>query len=131
MLDVTAKDILARFILERRGKYTLSTGEVKFRAFMPNPRGELSVFVITNWSEDRVWQVGQEYVAGPQEKTLMARGDVVVSVVLENDLKVDRDDNPPGHANVLNWPEKSKQKLVAIKLAKAAKLVINPPELQN
>jgi len=125
MEEVTAKDILARFILDR-GSFSPANNTVKKGAFMPNPSGELSVFVITTWTEEKIWQVGQDAVANPRQKTLKARGDVPVSVVLENGLTIDLDNTPPGHANVLRWPDKSEQKAIAIKLAQAAKLVLFP-----
>ncbi len=125
MEEVTAKDILARFILERK-KYSPVNNTVKFRAFLPNHRRELSIFVINNWTEEKIWQVGQEFVAAPQGKSHEARGDVSASKVWENDLSIELDNTPPGHANVLGWPDKSEQKAIAIKLAQAAKLVINP-----
>ena len=123
--EVTTDDILARFILERE-KFSPVNNAVKFRAFLPNPRGELSVFVITGWTEEKIWQVGQEFVATPQGKSLEARGDVSASVIWASNLSIDLDNAPPGHANVLGWPDKSEQKAIAIKLAQAAKLVIFP-----
>ena len=128
MPEVTEEDILARFILHRN-RYSPTKGIVKLHAFMPDPKGELSVFVISNWLDEIIWQVGQDYVAGPQGKSLKARGDLVVSVVLKNRLTVDMDNNPVGHANVMGWPDsdhKDEQKIIAIELAKASRLLINP-----
>ena len=129
MQGVNIEDVLARFILDPN-RFSSTKNEVKFRAFLPNPMGELSVFVVSKWDEEKIWQVGKKYVANPLGKTLKARGDIKVSVVVEHGLAVDKDDIPPGHANVLGWPDKSEQKITAMKLAKASRLVITPPKFQ-
>jgi hypothetical protein len=63
----------------------------------------------------------------PQGKTLYGRGDVLASVVGNSNLTIIPDDDPPRHANIVDWPEdKSAQKLLAIELAKQTTLRVIP-----
>jgi hypothetical protein len=90
---------------------------------MPNRNGELSVFRIQELPEEQIWEIGRRYVSEPQGKTLYGRGDVFASIVIENNLTINLDDNPPRHANVVGWPaDKSKLKLIALELANQATL---------
>jgi len=56
-----------------------------------------------------------------------ARGDIVAADVSKVNLHVVPSEPPRHHANIEDWPaEKSAQKLKAIDLADAAKLVMKP-----
>jgi hypothetical protein len=111
-----------------KNAFSVQNNRVKVSAFMPNRERELSVFRIQDLPEEQIWEIGQRYVSEPQSKTLYARGDVLASVVTENNLTIDPDDHPPRHANVLGWPEdKSAQKLIATELANQATLRVVSP----
>lgn len=125
MPDINPQETLARFVLSR-SHYSPQNNRVKYNAFMPNRVGELSVFRIQGLLEEQIWEVGQRYVSGPQDKTLHGRGDVVASVMIEKNLSIIPDDDPPGHANVVDWPaEKSECKLVAMEIAQRAELKLH------
>jgi len=93
---------------------------------MPNRNRELSVFRIQDLPEEQIWEIGRRYVSGPQSKTLHSRGDVFASVVIEQNLTIIPDNDPPRHANVIGWPEdKSEQKLIALESANQTTLRVN------
>ena len=118
-------DPLARYLLQRT-HFSPAVSRVKPGAFMPNRDGETSVFQIQGLSEEEIWQIGEKYVSSPLGKTLRARADVIVLIVEERGLRVDFDNTPPRHANIVGWPEeKSAQKLIALELSSRAALKIN------
>ena len=119
-------DPLARYLLQKT-HYSALNSRVKPGAFLPNRERQTSVFLIRGLSEQEIWQIGEEHVSGPLDKRLRARADVIVSTVEEQGLRVDLDNIPPRHANIIGWPEeKSAQKLIALELASRASLVLNP-----
>jgi hypothetical protein len=112
--------LLARYILSSR---LVRGARVKAEAFLPASNGELSVFVIDGLSETTVWAIGRQHVAEPQGRTLHARADVPAVRAIENELSINMTDEPPRHADVINWPtDKSAQKLRAQVLAESATL---------
>jgi len=128
-------DPVTRFILSSN-HFAKASGRVKHAAFMPPDDLKLSVFIISGLHESMVWALGQTHVAGPQSKTLHARADVLAGAILDAGLKVDVDNVPIRHANVIDWPaDKSVQKLKAVMLAESAVLQLpqepEPPETQG
>ena len=118
-------DPLARYLLQK-SHFSAANSRVKPSAFLPNRKGETSVFQTRGLSEEKIWQIGTKYISAPLEKTLRARADVIVSVVEKQGLNVDVDNTPPRHANIIGWPEeKSAQKLLALELASRASLKLN------
>lgn len=94
---------------------------------MPPKDLKLSVFQIEGFDEDRIWEMGQTYAAEPSNRTLHGRGDITVSAVYQIGLSLNPDNQPPRHADIVDWPEeKSKQKLFAVELADGARLRLNP-----
>lgn len=94
---------------------------------MPPKDLRLSVYRIDGLQIEEIWEIGQREVidAMGQPKILYGIADVKVSTVQENNLKVEPDDRPPRHANIIGWPEeKEKQKIIAQELAAGAKLVL-------
>ena len=66
-------------------------------------------------------------VAVPRSKTLYARGDILAELIEDGGLKFDYDNVPPYHCNIRGWPhEKSERKMIAIELAEASDLYMNP-----
>ena len=117
---------LARYLLST-SQFSVANRRVKPSAFMPPADGTLSVFVVSGLSEDVVWDLGRTEVGDPQGKPIQGRADVVVGVVRNPGLRLDVDNAPLRHANVIDWPpEKSEQKLKAEILAEEALLRIRP-----
>ena len=116
---------LARFIFQS-GHFSLT--EVKYAAFMPWPNPKASVSRVSGLSEREVWKLGEDHVASSARPSIKARGSIRVQEVLDVRLQVEPDPKPHyRHANIAGWdPERSKQKLQAIELAKRARLHLNP-----
>jgi len=114
---------LSRYLFSR-SHFRSRDKTVKFNAFMPPPDLKLSVFRTSSLSESQIWSIGTG-IAHQQKppRTLYGRADIQVCQVMQCGLKVDPDNNPPRHASIIGWPrEKSKQKLIAMKLASLAVL---------
>lgn len=106
-----------RFALERNKlKKPSST------IFLPDLRGETSVYRSIELSEDLIWSLGRSEVAAPRGMVLRGRADLVVQAVLAVGLSVVPEiSEHPRHANILGWPnEKFAKKDLAIRLAQAA-----------
>ncbi len=124
---ILPKDPLARFIYSS-SHFSREKNRVKHNAFMPAGNGKTSVFRTMGLNEAETWVIG-EVVAQRRGQTLHARGDIVAADVAKAKLSVVPSEPPPRHANIENWPaEKSAQKLKAIDLADAAKLVTKPAQ---
>ena len=94
------------------------------RAFMPPPNRKTSVFQINGLTESEIWDIGEEVVR-PNGKTLYGRGDILAVQIEKTKLRIDYDNTPPRHANIIGWPEdKDEQKSLAQELAAEAKLKI-------
>ena len=120
--DIHPAEPLCRYLLSK-SQFRVQKGEVKGSAFMPPPSLALSVFRTQGLAEPEVWDLGRQYVASPQGRTMHGRADVVAEAVQDAGLRVDADDDPPRHANIVGWPgEKHAQKIVAHALALRAKL---------
>lgn len=60
------------------------------------------------------------YTSANVNKSVLGRGDIVASSIVDVGLEVAPDETPERHANILGWSdydEKSKNKLYAIELA--------------
>ena len=117
-------ELLSRFILERN-KYSVEYMKAKPGLYIPNREGKLSVLRSTDQTEEKIWEWGNDHAAIPMGKTLYGRADCTGMLFTTLGLKVEPDDSPPRHANVVGWPEeKSKRKNLADKLAREATLVL-------
>ena len=122
------QEALTRFLLEKK-KFAASTGRVKYRAFLPPPASQaISVYRVDDLDQEDLWSLGQEYVAIPTGKPLLARGDVPAALVFAQGLQIDSTETPhPRHANIHNFPaDATKVRLIAIVLADASKLHVAP-----
>lgn len=115
-------DRLSRFIRSRKD-FAAQKGRAKRNAFMPsgNPL-QLSVFVTQDLNETEVWALTSHL----QDK-VRARADFTNDFLTRQALTLDRDDDPPRHANVVGWPsEKEHQMSIALEFEIAAHLVVAP-----
>jgi len=110
-------DLLNRFLTH---KSQFSATRVKHGAFLPKNL-RLSVFFIEGLSGEQIWSLAERCVAAH----IYGRAELTIGAVSQIGLKVDLDNNPPRHANIIGWPaQKSAQKLYALKLAEKSALVI-------
>ena len=120
-----------RFILDRR-HFDPEWRCVKWAAFDPPASGRLSLFRTTDWSETGIWQVGNEVVGAARHRPILARGDFLARVAMGLGLRVESNEPPLGHAEILGWPDRdasggrSAQKLIALRLADATRLELPP-----
>jgi hypothetical protein len=122
---VEPEECLTRYAIEK-SYYRPSDRTVRHNAFMPPVSNqELSVFRISNLSQNVIWDLGKQYVANPRNKPLLGRVDIFASNVFEKGLKI-RPENQPHvlHANIIDWPEeREEQRLIAIELASEANFI--------
>lgn len=110
--------MLARFILQTN-HFRKSDNTVKWNAFLPNSRGETSVYQISTLSDAQTWDIGRG-VANSTVKDLYGRADVPSAAVLDNGLQIVYC-GPIRHANIIGWPaEKEAKKEIALILEDVA-----------
>lgn len=123
MNKVDPKECLTRYIIEK-SYYRSGDGTVKHNAFMPPAAyRELSVFRIAGLPRDVVWDMGKRHVANPRNKPLLGRADIFASNVFSKGLGIRPEEQPPRHANIVDWPEeREEQRMIAVELASEAQL---------
>lgn len=125
-------DFLARFILDKRYSKPDNQGHVKYNVFLPPiDKKKLSVYRIQGLDESEVWAIGDTFVASVQGKPLIARADILAEDVIGVSLSVTPEPAPhPRHADITGWPDdRPAQREYALRLARAAKLRINPDDI--
>jgi hypothetical protein len=122
---VEASEQIARYILSKR-HFSTTNRTVKYGAYLPAPDGETSVYRISELSEEEIWEIGQENVAKPSNRTLYARGDTPANVILKTGLTlVPETTSHPLHANIVKWPsDKDEQKMLALEIVNEAVLAL-------
>jgi hypothetical protein len=86
---------------------------------MPPQDKRLSVFRTSGLSENEIWSIGESLRPRP----LLGRADIRAGSVYEVGLSIDVDNDPPRHANIVDWPEEDTAiRLKAIELAERAQL---------
>lgn len=119
-LDLTEE--ITRYIFEK-SKIVISVPRARHTAFLPRD-GRLSVFRIKDLVSDSIWELGKE-IGALRGKPLLARADMISQIVIDAQLNIEVDDNPPRHASIVSWPEdESAIKQRALELAEKAKLHI-------
>jgi hypothetical protein len=79
-----------------------------------------------------IWQLGIDHVEPTRGKPVLARADISVGNIedvgkeLGFSLRLDANDDPPRHAAIVGWPEKSLAKALCLELAARARLVARP-----
>ncbi len=139
-MNVSPGEILTRFI-RYNSHFSVVTNRVKPDAFLPHKkRIDVSVFRISGLndraelSKNEVWQIGWEYVQ-TEERPIKARADLSAAIVYENNLEVVPDEPPQRHANITPFPieksptDRKTRRSIAMKLANASKLVIQPEKI--
>ncbi|HPY34257.1 MAG TPA: hypothetical protein PK527_10235 [Smithellaceae bacterium] len=116
MNDLNKSDKLGRYIYSKH-HYRPSNNTVRHTAFMPPPDRQLSIFIISGLNEEDIWSIGENL----RNLKLLGRADIITNHVYKIELNIQVDNNPPRHANIINWPkENSAIKLKAMELAQNA-----------
>jgi hypothetical protein len=123
---VSSGERITRFVFFNRH---IKNGNTSFAAFLPNAKGETSVFRTNRCTEKKVWLLGELFVARARKdgRPVIARADVNSETILDENLKiVSTPDSHPRHADICNWPdERARQRIKAMALAQKATLRLN------
>jgi hypothetical protein len=124
-------DLLANFVIDSD---KLKSDSVHWKAFLPERRTqERSVFCVTGMAELAIAHLGQELVAAPRGRAIKGWAEFTVAVVASTgSLTARRDEPPPNHVVIVDWPtEPEQQRLLAMQLASKAIRKEWPPKDQN
>ncbi len=128
-MNVPPYEKLTRFISSKSG-FSIQNKTVSYRSFIPPKRNpqELSVYRISTLTENKVWEIGKEYVQGENE--IKARADFLAQVVYENNLIVIADAQVHElHVNIMPLPiNREDRDEILRELALASELVATPTE---
>lgn len=115
--------LLSRYLTSSK-HYSSKNEKVKTAAFLPKDR-ILSVFGIRGLNDEDIWHIGEKYVTQPIGRNLHGRAEFTPRLLKNHHLVLDIDNNPDGHANIIDWPpEKDAQKSIALDLAESATLIL-------
>ena len=125
--SIASNERVTRYILSRK-QFSRENKRIKYAAFLPPRDLELSVYRTNRLDGGEIWEIGKRFVAEPQGKTVLARGDLQAATIVEVGLGAAADTQPHKlHANIVGWPaEKSEQKMLAIEFANAASIEFPP-----
>ncbi len=121
--EVAASEPICRFIMGT-DYYRPSDKSVRHNAFMPNKHGETSVYRTIALNAEKIYDLGERFVAPARKKPIKGWADILASRIMEQQLRVDPKPHPHHrHANIVDWPEdREKNRLIAIKLASESEL---------
>ena len=124
--EVRSDEPIVRYIIDSK-HFHKPTHVVKPDAFLPNgDPPTTSVFRVDGLSSDDVWGIGHR-IANKRSRTLKARADFDTRALMGTPLKLDADDDPPRHANIIGWPlEKSDRLQLALEIAEKSSLLVVP-----
>lgn len=120
---------LTRYIFSDR-HFNKAKNRVKPDAFLPPADNKLSVQDITSLNPTEIWSIGHS-VGLVARRRLKARADFLTGVVLANGLRVEIDEPPTGHRNIVGWSvleseKESSDLLKAMQLAEESNLHLVP-----
>ena len=97
---------------------------VKHNAYMPSRQGEVSIYRTDKLADHEIYAIGDDYVGGPCNKTILGYAEVEVSKIIKHELMVKAEPSPhPRHANITDWPDESSAvRMIAVELAAEADL---------
>lgn len=124
-IAATPDEPLARF-LTQSSHWHKERHQVSSSAFLPSRLATgLSVFRTTGLDARAVWALGDLHVVPSPVRRVRGAATVIASVVTTAGLTLVRDDVPPRHAEIRNWPEeKEARKQCALELAASASLTL-------
>lgn len=100
---VDSSENVSRFLID--GDIRLKDNSIRHGAFLPSASNlEISVFRIYDLSTSDIWALAVEQVE-PHRGAVIGRGDLTVSTILEERLRVVPDEDVSSrHANIVAWP---------------------------
>lgn len=102
--QIGKSETLSRYLRER--DIRKSDNVIQYSAFIPSPTDlKLSVFRTSGLSEQDIWHLAVEKVQ-PYRGQITGRGDLVVSAITEEKLRVVSDEDPTSrHSDIVGWPD--------------------------
>ncbi len=105
--------------------FSISSDRVKAGAFMPDSKGKTSVFRVSGLLRGYIRDTLA--MTARQDKEAKCAGHFHVRDVLAVKLRLDPNNIPERHANIVSWPsEKEEQKTLAQELASSAEFELYP-----
>lgn len=102
--DPSPSEMTSRY-LRQTNHYAASIGRVKSRAFHPDPHDDkTSIFRVQGLTASEIWVLGDEHINLPLGNTLLALAELSVEQIMDINLRVEPDEPPPRHANIVGWP---------------------------
>jgi len=126
--EVAASEPICRFVFGT-DYYRPSDKSVRHNAFMPNNAGETSVYRTISLNDEKIYDLGERYVAPMRKKPIRGWAKILASRITEQELRVDPKLIPHyRHANIVDWPESNNEnKVKALKLASKSELHLLEP----
>ena len=125
-------ETITRYIFER-SHFAPNNARVKPKALEPAADKLASVFRIIGLTNEKIWELGTEFVEPLRGRPSLARADILISNVNRLELQVNQSEPPPRHADIAGWSdEKDFNMSKAQVLAADAHLVvrnIQPPHV--
>lgn len=123
MVDpVRREEQITRFLVHSN-EYKPAFNRPSFTAYMPDGKGEKSVYRTQGLSTADVRELGRNYVE-PHRGQLKGHADQSASVILDVGLVIEPDTRPhPLHANIKGWKNsRAADRITAEKIAETASL---------
>jgi hypothetical protein len=108
-LGVGGREPIARYLF--KSEYWPSTKGVKPVALLPREDGETSVYRIGGLKDRAILTLGQREVGDKRKRQVMGWAKFTANAVLKAGLKLDVNDTPARHVNIVGWPEEQQDKL--------------------
>ncbi len=124
--DIHPSELVSRYLIKDNIR---SDGVVRHGAFIPSSSNlKLSVFRIFTLSNEEIWALAVEKVE-PARGKVIGRGDLRVSGIIENSLRVAPDeDHESRHADIVGWPDDRNHRAT---LAKVLAALASPAKMRE
>jgi len=108
MGQVNPDEIVTRFMTGTRIRnYVRADNTVKHQAFLPSPSDNCtSVFRTDDLYTEEIIEIGHKV-----NKQLLGYVNFIASIIYEAGLDFDPNDNPPKHADIIEWPDNKEDKI--------------------
>lgn len=128
--ELAIEETVTRYLFRER-HFRRASSRLRPAALEPSPVDRAtSVYRTLGLSIEEIWTLGRLSAGVGRQRTMLARGDLKVAAILQHRLRISRDEPPPRHAVIHNWPEgKSARMLIAQQLAADATLEVLPETL--
>lgn len=124
--DLQPSDLVARYLLE--GEIRNMDKTIRHQAFMPPQSLKHSIFRTYDLSEEGIWALAVEKVE-PARGKVIGRGNLRISEILENTLRVTPDEDPESrHADIVGWPADRNHRAT---LAKVLAALASPAKMRD